>query len=349
MSRSLPFIRSPRGSLAGLAGGVAGLAVWLVLAGCSKTPTDAGSKQGVVLAEVGDHKITEEDFLAEARRRGEAGLSVADKDALLNELVEREALLAKARQSGLDQDPALHREYENLLIARLVEHDITPLKEAVAITPDKVRAEYEANQATYTRPAQVRLAMLYLQADAKASDARRAEIRARLEEAREEAVTLQTTNRSRGVVGFGRVAIEHSDDQVSRYRGGDLGWIAAGQRPPRVPESVLEAGIGLETGAMSPVLETPQGFYLLMKTDSRPEFATPIESVQAALRQSLLARERRRVEETYRQDALQALPVQIHAQTLASVQLPEAGSMIARTREPKPPGMPGTSLSRNGN
>lgn len=349
MSCPFPSIRSPRGSLGALAGSVAGLAAWLVVLGCNQSPGDASARQGVVLAEVGDHQITEDDFLAEARRRVEARRPAGDRDALLNEMIQRECLLAKARQTGLDQDPGVRREYENLLIARLVDHEVTPLKEAVAITPEKIQAEYEANLGRYTRPAEVRLAMLYLEAGARASESRRGEIRARLEEAREQAPTLQSTNRSRGVVGFGRLAIEHSDDQVSRYRGGDIGWIAEGQRPPRLPDAVIEAASSLETGAVSPVLETPQGFYVVMKTDSRPQFTTPLESVQAALRQSLLARERRQVEETFRQEAAGAVSVQIHTQNLASVKLPETGSMIARSRETQPPGLPGNSISRNGN
>lgn len=350
MSCSLTSIRFLKHGRAGLAGSVVGAAAWCLVVGCSQSPEDAGAKPAeVLLAEVGNHRITEADFLAEARRRVEAGRSASDKDALLQEMVERESLLARARQTGLEADPELRREYENLLIARLVEQEVTPLKEAVAITPEMIEAEYKANRARYTRPAQDRLAMLYLEAGAKASESRRAEIRHRLEAARSQVAALQNTNRSRGVVGFGRLAIEHSDDQVSRHRGGDLGWIAEGQRPPRMPEAVLEAGRLLEVGVVSPVLETPEGFYVLMKTDNRPEYTTPLESVQAALRQSLLARERRQVEETYRQESVRAVTVQIHSGALAAVKLPEAGSMIARNRESQPPGLPGNNTSRNGN
>ena len=321
----------------------------LLLTACNHHTSRTVSEAPPVLAKVGDRQITAADLQAEAARRAAVRRPVTDKNALLQEMIDREASLQRARRAGLDKDPDVRREFENLLIARLVAREVTPRREAVAVTPESIRAEYDAHLERYTRPEQARLAMLFLEAAAKTSEPRRGEVRARLEEARVQAAALQTTNRSRGVVGFGALALRYSDDQVSRHRGGDLGWLSRGERPPRLPEAVVAAAWALEKGALSEVLETPEGFYLVMKTDAREASRTPLESVQPAIRQSLLTREHKRIEDTFREETRAAAAVEVRSQALAAVTLPTTGPRTIPARENSPPALPGANISSNGN
>jgi len=330
-------------------GNVLAVVVGLSFTGCNRPTARSVAEASPVLAKVGDREITVAQFEAEAARRAAARRPVTDKNALLQELVDREASLQRARRAGLDQDPEVRREFENLLIARLVAREVTPRREAVAITPEMIQAEYDAHRDRYTKPEQARLAMLFLEANTKTSEARRSEIRVRLEEARVQAAALQTTNRSRGVVGFGALALRYSDDQVSRHRGGDLGWLSRGERPPRLPEAVVAAAWALEKGALSEVLETPEGFYLVMKTDAREASRTPLESVQPAIRQSLLTREHKRIEDTFREETRAAAAVEVRSQALAAVTLPTTGPRTIPARENSPPALPGANISSNGN
>src|SRR5436190_1045424 len=288
-----------------------------VSGGCSKQPKPDKD----VLAKVGGREIRTADLLQEVSRRRANRHSVPDKQTLLDEMVEHEALLQRARTDGLDKDPQVARELNNLLIAKLIERDVAAQLEKVSVSEEETKAEYEQNVGNYTQPAKVRLAILFLEANAKSSEARREEIRARLLEARQKFLANPKLNDKSAVApGFGTLAVEYSDDQASRYRGGDIGWLDAGKVTYHWPRSVLEGGYALENGKVSEVLQTEAGFYLVMKTDSRSGSTKSFAMVEPALRQSLLLKKRREVDATFRKDARRLAGVTVNSNALNAVE-----------------------------
>ncbi len=306
-----------------------------LLSGCSdKKPSD-------VLAKVGSRDIRTADLQQEAQRRVNLRRAVPGKEALLNELIQHEALVQRAKAAGLDKDPQLAREIDNLLIGKLIEQELTKQIEAVKITPEEIKADYERNLAKYTQPAKARLAVLFLEAGVKSSDAKRIETRERLAEARRKFQdNPESARRTSPVPGFGALAVDFSDDQASRYRSGDIGWIDAGNFAQRWPKAVLETGCALEKNQLSDIIETETGFYLVLKTDARPGSVTPLEKVEGDLRQSVLLRKRRELDETFRKDALRLVGVAIHTNVLQSVQLPATGTAVAKKGDAGPPAFP---------
>ncbi|MBI2929818.1 MAG: peptidyl-prolyl cis-trans isomerase [Verrucomicrobia bacterium] len=312
----------------------------LTLVSCSKT------NPPVVLATVGERQITADDFQREVERRHRARQPVADKEALLQEMVAFEAQVQNARRAGLADDPQVQREIGLMLIGKWRERELAPRVDAVQITPEEVRAEYERELAKYTRPAKVRVAMLFLQADPKASETRRAELRQRLEEARQKiAANPSPGGRGPAATGFGPLALDFSDDQASRHRGGDLGWLDAGRFDYHWPKPVLEAAYALDKGQTSAVLEAEGGFYVVMKTDAREAAVTPFEQVQATLRHTLLLKKKRELEEAFRREAVRLAGAEIHHQALAGVELPPSAHPVAQRQSAEPPGLPGTNES----
>ncbi len=85
---------------------------------------------------------------------------------------------------------------------------------------------------------------------------------------------------------------------------------------------MLEAGRALEKGKRSGVLESPDGFYVIMKTDSRPGGARALEEVSEGIRQQLLHDKKRAIEERFVDQALQLSKVEINADAAAKVNLP---------------------------
>jgi peptidyl-prolyl cis-trans isomerase C len=311
---------------------------------CSRGP------QSPVLATVGERRITAEDFKKEIERRRAAHRPIPDKQTLLQEMVTFEALLQRARAAGLSNDPQVQHEINSLLVNRFQARELTPHLEALTVTPDEIKAEYEKQLSQYTRPAKTRLAVLALTADPKMSDARRAELRARMSEARQK--TMEWEQRRNGgtataahspasrlteSIGFGPLAIEYSDDQASRYRGGDLGWLDTGNFTYRWPREVLETGYALEQRHVSDVIETKDGFYLVMKTDSRPGSTVALAEVEAAIRQGLLVQKRRGLESGFREEAARAARATINALALAAVELQLSPPAASRNRESPPP------------
>ncbi|BCX47599.1 peptidylprolyl isomerase [Haloferula helveola] len=291
---------------------------------CEKPSTNTGAPapEGV-LATVAGEPITEADLLAEAEWRHANRERVPSATELLDEMIHRRAMLAKARSEGLDEDPATRRRMESILIARLRERDLEKAVANAEITEEELRQAYEAKSGELTRKGQDRFAILFLEASDKSSDERRAEVRARIDEgiAKSDADPAPG-GRGPAAMGFGAVAVDYSDDQTTRYRGGDLGWIPEGQESARVPAEVLETGRKLSKGERSEVIETPLGFYVIMKTDARPGGMPAFDQVSPRLHQELLVEKRRGIERAFVESAVSEADVTIDEAALKEVQLP---------------------------
>lgn len=297
--------------------------------GCSKP---AAPEDPDVVARVGEGVIRVADVQAEAVRRMEIGRPLGDKGALLRELVEREALKQHALHLGLPDDPAVRRELDILLISKLRDRELLPRQQEVQITAAAVEAEYQRRIGDFTRPAQIRLAGLVLLCASNATAATQAETRARLEEARRQILANPAPGgRGPAAQGFGELAIRYSDDQASRYRGGDLGWITSAAEYSRWPSNVVQAAVALEKGQVSEVLPAADGFYLVMKTDERPPQVTPLAAVQENLRRQMESREREAVAQAYAQELVNAVQPQIYESRLETVEWPAARRNDAAT------------------
>jgi parvulin-like peptidyl-prolyl isomerase len=211
----------------------------------------------------------------------------------------------------------------NLLIGKYIDKELRPRLEEVAVTPDEVRVAYESNLVRYTRSAQVRFSMLKLELGPKSSEERRREVCKRLDEARQK--VLANPSKGTGLVnkGFGAYSVDYSDDQLSRYRGGDIGWIDESHIPSHLPKNIMEAGMALALGQVSDVIMADDGAYLLIKTDRRDASVKPFADIEAGLRQHLIAQKRQMMESSFKEQAVRRLAPMIDEKSLSALVLPE--------------------------
>ena len=298
------------------------LAAAAVFSGCSKKPT------ADLLARVGETDITVADFKAEYERRLANHLPLPDRQVLLDQLIDRETFLQSARAAGLDQAADVRRACEDILISKFKSAQLTPTMDALKISPAETRADYEKNLSRYTQPAQAKLAILFIAASVKADTNLLAAVAARADEALAKAAALPTDAR-----GFGQVAADYSDDQATRYRGGDAGWFAASDVASRWPKEIVSAGIALKNnGDLSAVLRGAEGFYLVKKLDARASVVTPLEPVRSVIEHRLLTAKRLATEQQFQASARAAVKVSTAAALLATVDYP------APTYNPSSPG-----------
>lgn len=317
-----------------------------LLSACSKQ----AAPKAEVLAKVGSAEIRAHDLKREAEWRLQHGRAATNKQALLDEMVLQEALLQRARKAGIDTDPQVQREVRNLIIGKLFDRQVDARQDTVSIRTDELRAEYERNLTKYTRAAKFRFSLLFLEADAKTTEAKRAQLKGRLQEARRLAATSPApSGRGPAAQGFGAVAIDYSDDQASRYRGGDIGWLDAGATHSRWPRQLLEVAEALDKGQMSDVIETDAGLCVIMKTDAREASVTPFAHVEATLRQSLLVKRRQEIEKAFRREAVEQAGVTVNQKALAGIELKLPATAVAQNRQTEPPSIPGVGLSTRGN
>jgi len=295
-----------------------------------------GKKSGPdVLARVGGQVITVDDFKAELQRRSANRQTLPDRQTLLEEMIARAALVERARAAGLDQAADVRRTVDDVLIAKLKEAELEPKLDALKVSPEEIRAAYEQAAARFTQPAKAHLAIIFLAADAKTDTNRLVEIAVRANEARQLALALPGTEKS-----FGSVAADFSEDQITRYRGGDAGWFTGDNLlADRWPKEVVAAGLALNSnGDLSGVLRAADGFYLVKKMDARPAGVTPLAAAAAGIERQLLTVKRARAEADFKSSLRTAAQVQTDSALLDKLEYPT--SSLAQAASPAPPALP---------
>ena len=292
------------------------LALAAVLGGCTRKPA------ANVLASVGGKDITVADFQAEYERRQAMRQPLPDRQTLLEQMIGRETLLQQARAVGLDQTADVRRACEDVLIARYQQTQVAPKIAAAKVSPEEIKAVYQRDLAHYTQPAKVKLAIVLVAVSPKADTNQVAAAAARARDALARTATLRA-----GTQGFGQIAADCSDDQLTRYRGGDAGWFANDGLEGRWPREIVAAGFALKNaGDLSEVLRGGEGFYVVKKLDSRPAGITPLEQVRPAIERRLLIAKQEEVERQLSAAARATAKVSTNVGLLAAVKYPNQSS-----------------------
>lgn len=299
------------------------LVACMATAGCGRKEPAAVAP--APLARVGDAVITEDDFAFEVRRRQESGRPLGDSQAILQELIERQAMLQKAERSDIMQDPAIRRELENKKLGQWLERSLQVERDAVRVGDEELRAYYDAHPEAYTRPEMFRLAMLYRRVSRRDPEETTAALRADLEQGRAAFLADPATATQEGrLPGFGTVAARYSEDPGTRYRGGDLGWFEDVDRGQRQPTAVIETGFSLEPGEVSEVIAAEDGLYVVMKSDRREARVEPFEEAAPTLRRRLIRLKQEEVERTFKSNLLAEIQIEINPDKAARLALPPA-------------------------
>ncbi len=288
--------------------------VLLLGAGCTRRTSSN------VLAVVGDKEITEEDFTRHLEAERARSPVAVDPEVLLQELVEREVLAQKAMQAGLMDDPEVRELMRDVLIAKYKERHLSQELEAVTVSDEEVRAAYDREQDGLTRPEQVRLAILFAAMPPGEKQSGSEEARLRLEAAVQLARQQDLRSDKGDVQGFGPLAVNHSEDQESRYRGGEIGWVERRRFPGRFDAAVIEAGFALtEPGQVSGLISTSGGCYVVKLLERKQATIPPYEQAEPALRSRLLTEKRAQLHTQLQDKLRQNLRIEMHPERLATL------------------------------
>lgn len=273
-----------------------------------------------LIARVGSCEIRVPDFERELERRGGRNPASVDRDVLLEEMIQRQALIARAHKLGLHEGADYIRKCENMLIGELRQRELEPNLHTMDVTDDEARQYYDTHIEAHTTPAKRKLAMITIVVHDKMSEDKRKRCGDRIREARNKALSQTST---KGVRGFGKIAIEYSEDQTTRYKGGEIGWVTEG-REYRWPKPVVAAGFALEAiGDISDVIETETALYIVRHCDVREAEVAPFEKALPQLRHQLLLDKRREAEKAFEETARTSVTVEIFPEALDRVPVPE--------------------------
>ncbi|MGJ8649125.1 MAG: peptidylprolyl isomerase [Opitutaceae bacterium] len=289
--------------------------ITLAVTACAPKETEVVDSDPVAIR-VGEREIrlselqAQIDFLNTNRSFG-----TEDTAYFMDQYLERQIALGNAYAEGLDQDLEIQRQWENLLIGRFKKTRMDQALASVSVTEEEVTEYYQANIDQYTRPAQVRLALMQLEKSGRDVEV----IRQRMEEGRRLASDLPKDTR-----GFGALAVKYSEDATSRFKGGDVGWLQEGRSQYRWPAEVIESGFTLsENRELSPVIETDSGFYVIMRIDAREAVVRPLEgNFFASVQNQILKEKRAELTVQLKDEWATSVDVELQAEVIAELKFP---------------------------
>ena len=164
-------------------------------------------------------------------------------------LVLVKALAADARRQGLDRQPRLQFLFAQTERKLLQQSLYTHVVNAVRVSAQEVETAYAAHPKAFHKPRRVQLFNLYKRVPLDATPAERKAIRARVEALRQSLLAG---------ADFRQLVRRESDSQT-RFEGGRMGLVQAGQLRPEVDAVAMQ----LKAGQISDIIETDDGFTIL--------------------------------------------------------------------------------------
>lgn len=263
--------------------------------------------------------------LRERFGRSEENPSVTAKEALLEEMIRREAVYSQARAAKYDERPEVAALIRNLVVSRFMEEEMA---EAPTVTRGEIQNYYTRHSAEFATPAAARGAIIFFRASAKMTPEKREELKQRATQILSQAQQTQSESQ------FARLAQTHSEDQATRYRGGDLGWLTRAECAAAFSDELASVLFKLgETDRFAPLLETAGGFYVLKLRERKESQQRPLAEVEELIRYRLSRERHLEREKEFYARMKQGLDIRINHPLLESISLPPP--------DQTPPGLPG--------
>ena len=170
----------------------------------------------------------------------------------------------------------------------------------VKVSDKEIRAFYKANPDKFHRPETIRVRQILIRVAPDATEAQRAEARAKVEGILAEA---------RSGKDFGELARQHSEDATKQWDG-ELDPMTRGGGVP----AFEAAAFALEPGGISEVVSTSFGFHVIKMEQRFPEVTISEKDARERIRTY--------IETTRREEAVKALLVELRAKATIDMLLP---------------------------
>jgi hypothetical protein len=300
----------------------------------AQPPTAPPPDGATPVATVNGVVISVDAFRAEMSRRGVTGAraGLKQREALLEEMVRLEVLAAKAKSAGYDKDPEIVAATKRLMADKLLRDQAAAQTPAV---PDTAVAQYYAGHVSeFGAVERRRAAVIFVRVSAAAPADKKAEARERATRALAEAQKQDPK-----VGSFGPIAAKYSDDQATRYVGGDAGWIRSGEST-RFDPAVVAALFRLsQPGEVGPVVEASGGSYVVKLVEKDAGVARPLASVKPQIVRQLAQESAVRARQQAYEQLRAGVQVSVDRAVLAALE-PPPGARGSGDGDEQPPVLP---------
>lgn len=238
-----------------------------------------------IFREILDQLVAYRALVQESRARK---VTVADPEvearieAIRKQFPDEGAFSKALADRGLSLDRLRADTREELLVAKLVEAEVTP---QIDVKESDIKDFYDKNPERFQQPEQVRASHILIRLPEGGSAEQKKAARAKAED-----VLAQV----KAGGDFAALARQHSQDG-SAPQGGDLNFFQRGQMVP----AFEEAAFALQPGQVSGVVESPFGFHIIKVTERRPARTVPLAEVAPRIGQFLTQQQQQQKTEAF--------------------------------------------------
>lgn len=304
--------------------------------GASAEPVGGLSPEqaGKVVAKVGDKVITLGDFARTLERMDPFDrLRFQTKERrreLLSEMIDVELLAQEAKRRGLDHRPEVEDALRQLYRDALLQKMRDSLPPPAGLTPEEVKAYYDANADRYNEPERRRVSAIVL---ANKADADK---------------TLKLALKVKNAQEWGELFLSNSITAPKKAKGandpvelaGDLGIVGPPDDPKggnlKVPDAVRAAAFKLQTKEQvaDSVIEADGKFYVVRLSGVTPGHKRTLQEADRSIRVAILQQRMADMEKKLDEELRAKFPVQIDDKALAEIKLPSA--LVDAATQPSP-------------
>lgn len=293
----------------------AACALLFVVAACAKKGEQAaGTNQAgnsVVIAVVNGQNITAGDYQEEAAALSPYAMQALqdpkNKEKFLENLEDRQLIVQKAEDMGLDKDPdmvaKLNRLKATLLLGEFVKKQVL---DKVNVTDQDVKAYFDQHKADL---GEVRISHILVATQPEAVDILK---------------KLQAGE------SFAALAKKYSLDDKTKANGGDLGWVKWEQFGS---PSLKDAAFKLNPGQVSGIVQSQFGYHIMKVTDKKPALDSDFATIKDTLKEQVAEKKKEDLFESYVKDMRSKAKITVNAQNLAAVN-------VVPQQQPGQPGGP---------
>jgi parvulin-like peptidyl-prolyl cis-trans isomerase-like protein len=261
------------------------LAVGLLAAAVACSPQKSPKKSGPVVASGKGITITADEFKARLDEQSpfiRARYSSLDrKKEFLDNLIRFEVLAKEAERQGLDKDPDVQNTLKKIMVQKLVQKNFQDTTGTGDVPDADVQKYFDDHKDEYNRPRRVRVAAAIWNAPQVSPD------RAKKLAAAQKALAKLKIEEKKNTLAFAQIVAEFSEDPATKAAQGDLQFKSYDELVKAYSKEVADAAFKLKAGETSPVVQSPQGIYLLKYTGEQPELVRTVDQVKAQIASKL--------------------------------------------------------------
>jgi len=236
-------------------------------------PKNDGSDSNILVT-IGSENITTDDLTSELNKLSFKQKSVYTSspeklNKFLQTHINEKVLYNEAVKRGIENREDIQEDiesYKKKLVTKTLGKEIF---EEIELNQEEIKEYYDKNQEDYKR---IDISKIFIrfdvnEEDAKASALSKAEL---------------VSKRANAGESFEELAIESSDDPISKKRGGKVGYINKGRFPEEIDKEIFI----LKKGEITNPFEV-QGGYLIIKSNKEPDYP-PYAQVERMIRSELI-------------------------------------------------------------